>query len=238
MVRVFTTIGGTLLKLSCIRYGEPAHPLPRKVIARGIFQKATLELRPPCLGVLLLEHSDSMDITGPPHEYVTVSDKDTVRHLCTTLAAAVSTKHSAARVWKVETNDDFEGSLYPSARLREDGAEVLDPSDETVEESRIEHGDTFIVEFVQNGSFLVDPKNLPGKASSLPNSQVEVPAPLFSSGTDFFGRMSSKKSESGSPSSKIASSSKSANGYFKSFGSGNSRTQTVQEPGTLGLGNM
>jgi len=216
------------------------------VIARGILKEATIELRPPRLKVLLLEKSDSTNIHGSPHAYVTVSINDTVRYLCSRLAATVgsadkATPANAARIWKVEGRE-FNGSLYPSGRLHCDGPEILTPSDQTLEDAMIEPEDAFVVEFWENGSFIIDPEKLPAKSGSSTMVMLpEVPPPLFSSGDDFFSRMSNKQNSwTASSSSKYASSSKSNQGFYKSsgFGSTNIRNQTIQEPGTLGLGNM
>lgn len=235
------------LKVGGHRYGEPEHPLPRNVIVRGILRETTIELRPLRLRVLLLEKSDSTNIHGPPHDYVTMSISDTVRNLCLRLAATVggvekTTPANAARIWKVE-GIACNGSLYPSGRLHYDGPEVLTPSDQTLEDAIIEPEDTFVVEFIGNGSPAIDPAKLPGKSSaSVTSMPPEVPPPLFSAGEDFFSLKERRQNNhwSSSSSSKYASSSKSNQGFYKStgFGSMNTRSQTVQEPGTLGLGNM
>lgn len=213
------------------------------MILRGISKEATIELRPPRLKVLLLEKSNSTDIHGPPHAYVTMSIHSTVRNLCSRLAATVgkATPANAARIWKVEGRE-FDGSLYPSSRLHMDGPEILTPSDQTLEEAMIEPEDAFVVEFVENGTFIIiDPDKLPAKPNSMTIAvPPEVPPPLFSSGDDFFSQISKRGNNwSSSSSSKYASSSKSA-GFYKSsgFGSTYTRNQTIQDPGTLGLGNM
>jgi ubiquitin carboxyl-terminal hydrolase 4/11/15 len=226
-------------------YGEPAHPLPRNVIVRGILQETVIELRPPRLKVLLLEKSDSTDIRGPPQAYVTMSINDTVRYLCARLAATVRTDKAtpvnAARIWKVEGRE-FDGSLYPSNRLRYDGSEVITPGNQTLEEAMIGQEDAFVVEFLENGSFIIDLEKLPGKSSASTTPMLpSVQPPIFGSGDDFFSQLGKKHSNwTASSSSKYASSSKSNQGFYKStgFGSINTRSQTIQEPGTLGLGNM
>ncbi|KAF7964511.1 hypothetical protein HWV62_6377, partial [Athelia sp. TMB] len=213
-------------------YGEPIHPLPRKVIAKGHLQTPTLELRPPSLQALMLHKSDAKDITGPPPKWVTVSINDTVRHLCSALVVAVCTESPPpdSRVWKL-TGQSYEGSLYPASLLFEDKAELLKLSDETLEDALIEPGDAFAVEFSHNGGFIVDPDDLPG-------SNALLGVPLFSSGSDFFSKFSTNKTDSSPVSTKGATSSKSTTS-FKPFGSGTSSyQQKTQEPGTLGLGNM
>lgn len=145
-------------------------------------------------------------------------------------------KSPVARIWKL-VGQSYEGSSYPSSRLVEDKAEILNPSDQTLEEALIEPEDAFVVEFYRDGAWIVDAENLPGTV-------LGPPPPLFGSGSSFFDKMSSiKKTDgvSGSGSLKFTSSqgSKATIGYGKSFGSGGSgSSQKIQEPGTLGLGNM
>lgn len=215
------------------RYGEPAQPLPRNVIPKGITKEPTLELRPPRLKVLLLVKADSSDITGPPHSYITVSVSDTVRTLCSRMAAVVGPQNQGpARIWKVEGRQ-FDGSKYPSIRLREEGSEILTPSDTTIEDAMIEPDDAFVVELFENGSFIItDPDKL--KGNSTPTTTSDVPAPLFSDENDFFKKISNKSTTSTRPES---SSTKPNNSPF-SFGTSTTRVQHVQDPGILGLGNM
>lgn len=226
--------------LASYRYGESDHPLRRAVIARGQFKEASIELRPPRLKALLLSKSDTTDITGSPHVYVTVSITDTVQHLCESLASAVSSQpFENARIWKIEGRE-FAGSIYPTGRLHLDGPEILKPSDQTLEDAMIEPEDAFVVEFKDDhGLFLIDLEKFPGKSISSSGTELEGPPPIFSSENDFFARMTQK---SGAPagSSKLASSSKSTPYTYKpsGFSSTATRNQTVTEPGTLGLGNM
>jgi ubiquitin carboxyl-terminal hydrolase 4/11 len=214
------------------------------VIARGILRQVTIELRPPRLKVLLLERSNLTNIHGPPHPYVILSINDTVRHLCSLLATTVGSADkavNAARIWKVE-GKEFIGMLYPSGRLHFDAPEILTPSDQTLEDAMIEPEDAFVVEFLENGSFIVDPEKLPSKSSSSTTTiQPEVPPPLFSSGDDFFSQMGKKQSSwSTASSSKYAFPSKPNHGFYKSSGSGSMTTRSlpIQDLGTLGLGNM
>jgi ubiquitin carboxyl-terminal hydrolase 4/11/15 len=155
------------------------------------------------------------------------------------LASAVATdKTSPARIWSVQ-DSNFNGALYPSSRLRLDGPKIVTPSNETLEDAQIEPEDAFVVEFMENGSFIIDHEKLPQKLT-----QPDVPPPLFSSDTDFFNQKFGSSSASTSTGSKFASTSTlngKIPGLFKSstFGSLiNTRNHTVQEPGTLGLGNM
>jgi len=218
--------------LMLIRYGEPAHILPRKVIPRGMSKTLGLELRPPRLKVLLLQRSDSILISGPPHPYVTASMADTIADLCSQLALPFSRyKAFPSRIWSIDSSD-FNGSLYPSSRLRQDDPKILIPSDETLEEALVEPDDAFVVEFMENG-FFIDSEKILRKGT-----QSDVPPPLFSSDTDFFSqKFGSSSTLTGS---KIASTSK-IPGLFKSSAFGsliNNRNLPAPDPGTLGLGNM
>jgi len=64
-----------------IRYDESTHP------SSDCSWIPTIELHPLRVKVLLLQPSDSTNITGPPHLYVTTSIADTVKHLCSKAAA-------------------------------------------------------------------------------------------------------------------------------------------------------
>jgi hypothetical protein len=119
-----------------------------------------IELHPLRIKVLLLRASDSTNITGPPHLYVTASIADTVRDLCSKATAIIDPcKDSPTRVWKIK-NGVFNGSLYPSFRLHQDSAEVLIPSDQTLEEAMIEHDSMVVIEFLHNGSFVADSESI------------------------------------------------------------------------------
>lgn len=208
--------------------------MPRKVISKGIMKESSLELRPPRLKVLLLQKSDSKDVTGPPHPYVTISISDTVRDLCSLLRSTIGpSKTGVARVWRIEPNADLTGSVYPSARLSEDKPELFEPRDDLVEDSLIEPDDVFVVEFLENGKFIIDPDKLPKSSST---GSDNVPPPLFSDENDFFKKMGSSSS-----SKAVVSTTKSnTSTLFKpgGFGSTLTRSHTPQQPGTLGLGNM
>ena len=206
--------------------------MPRKVISKGIMKEPTLELRPPRLKVLHLQKSDSKVITGPPHPYVTISISYTVRDLCALLRSTVGpSKTGVARVWRIEPNMDLTGSVYPSARLSEDKPQLLEPSDVVIEDALIEPDDMFVVEFSENGKFIIDPDILLKHSFTNDN----VPPPLFSDENDFFKKIGSSSSKA------VVSTTKSnMNTLFKpgGFGSAVTRAHKPQPPGTLGLGNM
>ncbi|KIJ20849.1 hypothetical protein PAXINDRAFT_165689 [Paxillus involutus ATCC 200175] len=222
-------------------YGLAIHPLPRTVIARGQFGEPSLELRPPRLKVLSLVDSKGDGPIGPPHGYVTLSTKDTVRTLSRELVASVSARSSVPyRIWKIQPGE-FEGSQFPASKLTVHGAEILNVDDKTLEEALIEFDDPFVVEFQQDGKWISDPASTPVSSSS-------APPPLFGSGDDFFSRLSQNSAvatniqpgqtrslapTAGSSSVKPKDSQVIP---FKSFGF--SKAKATQEPGTLGLGNM
>lgn len=220
------------MEFTC-RYGEPIQPMPRKVISKGIMKEPTLELRPPRLKVLLLQKSDSMDITGPPHPYVTISIKATVRDLCALLRSTIGpSKTGVARVWRIEPSMDVTGSMYPSARLSEDKPQLLQPSDDIIEDALIQPDDVFVVEFLENGNFIIDPDKL----SKYPFTNDNVPPPLFSDENDFFKKMGSSSSSK----AVVSATKTNMSALFKpgGFGSAVTHSHKSQQPGILGLGNM
>ncbi|KAH7927348.1 cysteine proteinase [Leucogyrophana mollusca] len=208
-------------------YGQPLHPLPRKVISRGILQEPVLELRPPRLKALTLKDVKADLPLGPPPVFVTVSTKDSVKRLCKDLAAAVAPRPNAPyRIWKIEPAE-FDGSQYPASKLISSGGELLEESDKTLEESLIEPDDPFVVEFQENGEWVVDASKVIRSNST---NVTGVPPPLFSSENDFFSRLGHNLTSL--PNSQVTPTS------FKSYGFSKASSKAVQEPGTLGLGNM
>lgn len=221
-------------------YGQPINPLPRSVIAKAFLQ-TTLELRPPRLKVLVLtDLGPDADIAGPPHSYATVSIKDSMKSLFKALVSAVTARSNVPyRIWKLEPGD-FPGSHFPISRLISWGAELMDEeTDKTVEDSMIEPEDPFVVEFQEDGAWIVDASQVVRP----PPPSVHGPPPLFSSENDFFTRVSNQQTSTfRTPSpSRRGSSSKAkdtAVAPFKSSGFSKGSSKTIQEPGTLGLGNM
>jgi ubiquitin carboxyl-terminal hydrolase 4/11/15 len=205
-------------------------------------QQTSLELHPPRLKALVLS-KDVTDVTGLPHPYVTVSSKDTVKDLLTALASAAfpwKDPSVSSRVWKV-ASEDFEGSQYPLSKLDPGGSsELLFDKGQTVEEALIEPFDAFVVEFQEEGKWLVggpDESHTNGAAIVPP----EVPPPLFSAENNFFDRMShsssaTKYNASAHRTSLAGPSTLKAAAPIK-YGSSSTRKFT-EEPGTLGLGNM
>ena len=226
------------------RYGPATHPLPRSVIARGRLGEPSLELRPPRLKALSLVDSQSDGPIGPPHNYVTLSIKDTVSTLSRELLASVSAPPNVPyRIWKIQPGD-YAGSQFPASKLAAHGAELLQIDDKTIEDALIDFDDPFVVEFQHDGKWLAD------QTPTVPASTApSVPPPLFSENSDFFSRLTKRSATTSvsqiqprqvpSPAPSAASSTKAQDSQlapFKSFAF--SKTKAPQEPGTLGLGNM
>ena len=214
------------------------------MIARGILQEPSLELHPPRLKAFVLSKDFNLEVaTGPPPRYVCLSCKDSVKTLCKSLADVFTTKsHLPYRVWKVE-GGVFDGSEYPPSKLLPGGASALEENDTTLEDALIESEDSFVVEFKEGATWIIDIPQ-PSRSIILPS---DIPPPLFSSGNDFFSRLANNSSSSSmrtsttdtvlpkqTPSSStLLRPSVSISG----FGSSNNRMNS-QVPGTLGLGNM
>ncbi|KAF9245254.1 hypothetical protein BU15DRAFT_85597 [Melanogaster broomeanus] len=202
-------------------YGLAIYPLPRTVIPRGQFGEPSLELRPPRLKVLTLVDSGPI---GPPHGYVTLSIKDTVRALSRELVASVSPHSSIPyRIWKIQPGE-FEGSQFPASKLAAHGAELLNINDKTLEDALIEFDDPFVVEFQQGGRWIADQSSTTAPESA----SASVPPPLFSSDNDFFSRLGKNSTTTTRTQPRQTPSPAPTAGSSKA----------VHEPGTLGLGNM
>lgn len=207
-----------------------------------------MELRPPRLKVLVLKDlGPDADIAGPPHSYVIVSIKDLMKTLFKALVSAVTARSNVPyRIWKIEPGE-FLGSHFPVSKLASWGAELVsEGTDKTVEDNMIESEDPFVIEFQENGAWIVDASQV---VRAPPPSAVHVPPPLFSNDNDFFSRLSNprisayqntKPFRTPSPSRRGSSSKakESSVAPFKSSGFSKGSSKIIQEPGTLGLGNM
>jgi len=108
---------------------------------------------------------------------------------------------------------------------------LLEPKDVTIEESGVESGDAFVVEFMeQSQRWILD--NDAGKANELPKG---FPLPLFNSSDGFFNRMSSA-SPAVTRNITAQTALKKAIGLPRSTSLSSALKPIV--PGTLGLGNM
>lgn len=180
---------------------------------------------------LVESRTDELD-RGP--EYVTLSSKDTVRTLISELLPKVPVQSSSPfKIWKIQPGE-YEGLQLPLEKFSSSGAELLEASDKSLEESLIEFHDSFVVEIQQNGKWTSE------QSSSLAESIA--PPPLFSTENDFFSRLaSSSRDAQQRPLSPISSSStfKVKEKQITPLKSTVfSKSKNLQEPGTLGLSNM
>ncbi|THH21501.1 hypothetical protein EW146_g63 [Bondarzewia mesenterica] len=237
-------------------YGQPSHPISRKVIRRGMRRQLGLELQPPRLRVFRLTDAPNSTASSSSRDKIFINESITasVRDLIKDLATAVgSTSTEDHRVWKVDAGDT-DGSEYPSgfiiSSFRDDekiSSEILEPSDRTLEDELIESTDAFAVEFAKNGKWLI---SLPIDKKTTAVSALDVaPPPLFSHDSDFFSRLGQSSTSTStavvsSISGTVSSSSIQASSVLLkpaapiSVSSTNRRKQQSQAPGTLGLGNM
>lgn len=216
-------------------------------MARGRSGEASLELYPPLIRVLRLTKNETSPKTDASrHPYITISSGATARTLCTRLAKAVSGESEAQtpfRIWTVEgAQEDWNYDKLPLPVFLSLEREVVEESDQTLEERNIQSDDTFIVEFKQPGGWIVIPDARVQQPISVPG-RLDTPPPLFSSSEGFFNKFYNN-STSGSTSFKSSSEDlytkvmkPSAKAGMSSFSSANRMMRTL-EPGTLGLGNM
>ncbi|RDX48228.1 cysteine proteinase [Lentinus brumalis] len=221
-------------------YGPSPIPLPRKVIERGIAQMATLELHPPRFHVQLLVPA-VIGRSSPP-KAVTVSSTDKVGDVIQTFAEALSKEQAAIgryRVWRVPFNITSDSTMLVGAdTLRTHGASLLEANDQrTVEGEFVESDESFVVEFTQAGQWIVDASQVPSPSSARSPPPPPPPtqnAPLFNSGSDFFSQLQQKTP----PAVGAMSTSQKSGALVSVTKSGSYAREKVQEPGTVGLGNM
>ena len=162
---------------------------------------------------------------GPFVHRITISAAATVRELHKTIRALFNVPDTPFRIWSVpEVPED---APYEVSKLKEDNPnhKLWSDTDDLLEHEYVENGDCFVVEFQRDGQW---PSN------AVP--QNHTPAPIFKSGSDFFGKMQAKSLGSKTDDAKpmIATSSKIS--LWK--GSTSTSSKRALEPGTLGLGNM
>ena len=228
--------------LNC-RYGLSPNPLPRKVIERGITKLATLELHPPKFRVHLL--APAMFGRSSPPKMVTVSSTDKIKDVIPTFAEAISKEQAAIgryRVWRVPSTVTQDNVLLVAAdALRTHGGTLLGENDDrTVEGEFVGSDESFAVEFVQSGQWLVDASQVPSPSAvrSPPPPPPPPPtqsSPLYSQ-PDFFSTLQQKLPSAGGGTSNPPFKSGAVAAVNKSGPSARPRIQ--QEPGTMGLGNM
>ncbi|KAJ7180962.1 hypothetical protein C8R46DRAFT_1071015 [Mycena filopes] len=222
-------------------YGEPKHPLPRKVITRGEAKEPTVELYPFRMTVMRMVRTRS--VTPDEAASLTISSAETVSDLTHALATRVRPRDlpesTPFRVWKADAPPtagfDLEEFLVDDLSTYE--CEIVDGSAKSLEEAGFQQSDAFVVEFKSPEGWLVE--NV-GAVPQLPPLEDAIPlaptVPLFPSGEGFFAKMGNQRPTQRSSSPKITSP------FFGPFGrnaaSSSSAASKPLEPGTLGLGNM
>lgn len=221
------------------RYGQPQYVLPRRVIPRGMSKESAIELFPPRFRVYRL--SDDTSNFAPASAksteiYLESSEAQLVKDLLPLLALRADPSTSAQyRVWKVQLPEPEDGSEIPKRKFVELGAELVEPSDKTLSDALIDSEHSFVVEFEEHGSWIMDvppAKALHGNGADT-SSIFIAPPPLFGQ-NGFFDRM-----EQSRPPSLNANGVPSSSALLKpaSF-TPNIRKKPAHTPGTLGLGNM
>jgi len=221
------------------RYGEPIHPLPRRVIARGMSQQVSIELRPASFKVFRLATSMSDTVLA---KSLVVSMGESIRSMNTQLARLIMPESQPLppyRVWRVELPDPDEWTLldFPVTMLPNLSRTLVEESDHTLDQKDIQPTDVFVVEFGQGDGWLAQ-LTQPAPPPTIQGPPL-TPAPLFNPGGGFFDRMNKTTVSSASTSvMKVET-------YRSSFTLGSwSKTTTPLkgkksiERGTLGLGNM
>ena len=228
-----------IISLSNVRYGPATYPLPRQVVGRGELKQAALELFPPHFFVARLIHEGQATLGSnsyPPLPPLHLSSGESVATLHGKLADAIlpnAQTRPIFRVWCLDTSADnhFE-SDHVDPRFIDGKAHLLEPSNVTLEESSVEAGDAFVVEFMdQRQRWIMD------DAANKTKTQ-QTPPPIFNSSDSFFNRMSSA--------SPTATRSITAQAALKAISNTISRPSAASlstalkpiQPGTLGLGNM
>lgn len=129
---------------------------------------------------------------------VTISSMDTLHDLYEEILAAIppsdTSKPPQRRIWKLTEGRNHLQRYFPSSRLKENGASLLeDDIEKQVEELMIESGDAFVIEEQgSDGQWLIDgmPKSAAVSGTSTPLSttaSVSASAPkLFDSSTNYF----------------------------------------------------
>jgi ubiquitin carboxyl-terminal hydrolase 4/11 len=215
-----------------VRYGTPNHPLPRRVIERGITKQTSIEIRPPKLHLQRLSSSTSEE--SPRH--IVISAGETISALNSKLAAAFPPKNpsSTYRIWKINppTIYDDTGDVTSEELAACDG-KLMGDSDKTLEEEGIQSDDWFIIEYQHDGIWLVDEDDQPmtGPPATAPGKAL---TPLFNSQEGFFNKFSefgtAKTTDPGAGTSIKLKPTKSTSIVP-------AKEKPIQ-PGTLGLGNM
>ncbi|PFH51822.1 hypothetical protein AMATHDRAFT_74701 [Amanita thiersii Skay4041] len=212
-------------------YGPVSHPLPRRVVPRGVAKQASLELHPPYFKVARL--AKQQGLTETPYPPLVVSSGDTVATLHAKLADVVdpnAQSRPAFRVWSLQTPDiNFDSALISLTIFLGIKGRLLEPSNQTIEEAGIQSDDGFVVEVMDEQQ-----RWLTGSADS---TQINNESPIFKSSEGFFNIMNSSPSmkvtvrRTGVPIGTTLTTAKTPTTML-------SNSVKTLIPGTLGLGNM
>ncbi|KAJ7203950.1 hypothetical protein B0H12DRAFT_474594 [Mycena haematopus] len=217
-------------------YGQPKHPLPRKVILRGQQKEPSVEINPLRMTVMRMVSSSTV-LPGSPYS-ISISCAATLFEFNKALAGIARTPTTPAitpfRVWKVNAPPPagFNSEEFSVDDFSTYECENIGGTDKTLEETGLMHGDAFVVEFktLLPRPWLVDapppPSSQPPPLESAPTLALD--APLFAPGTGFFDRFGGGSTRSSS----------SFGGSLTRALTGSASTSKTLEPGTLGLGNM
>ena len=167
----------------------------------------------------------SLPSTGPFVHRITISASATVRDLYKAIRALPDAPDIPFHVWSV--GDVPEDASYEVSKLKEGGSssKLWNETDDLLEHEYVSTGDSFAVEFQKDGRWPSDT-----------TPQNHAPAPLFGGGNDFFGKLEERTLGSKTNDAKPATATSSKISLWKSNTPTSSKR--VQEPGTLGLGNM
>lgn len=167
----------------------------------------------------------SSPTSGPLVHRITISASATVRDLHEAIHALFNVPDTSFRVWSVA--DIPEDTPYEVSKLKQEDSnpKLWGEKDDLLERECVTTGDSFVVEFQ--------------KDSQWPSDQIpqnHAPAPLFGTGNDFFGKIQERSLGSKTNDAKPATATSSKISLWKS--STPTSSKRIQEPGTLGLGNM
>ena len=181
-------------------------------------------MHPPVLKVVRIA-DPSPPTAGPFIHRITISVTATAKELHKAIHALFNVPDTPFRVWSV--NEIPEDAPYEVSKMKEGNPnpKLWIETDDLLEHKYVENGDCFAVEFQKDGQW---------PSGTVP--QNHTPAPLFGAGRDFFGGIQTRSLGSKMGDAKPATATSSKISLWKSSTPTSSRR--VQEPGTLGLGNM
>lgn len=185
-----------------IRYGQPQHSLPRKVIELGLMRQTSLELHPPRLyaHVLLPPDLGGTAATEFPPQVVTVSVTDTIADVNKALIQAIYPPERAEgkkfRVWKFE-NAPTDIPYFTVDHIRRLPVSLQNDGPETVHDAFLDVSDRFAVEATMNNLWIVPEDDVQQVASSvrkptlsaISDFPIGAHKKIFNSGSDFFSKL-------------------------------------------------